>query len=158
MNQLFINSILEHDWERMHDLSFILVLFYAAVLIAVLIDLQSGMERAKTHGAAGTSYGLRRTLIKIRDYFSVLMLFTMADVASSIWFSLPVFTALGTIGMIFIEGKSVMENKRGLKKGVSDLPETLLQLFKNKDSLEEIFKLLNEQKNTEENNNNNDKT
>jgi NADH:ubiquinone oxidoreductase subunit 3 (subunit A) len=152
MIRLFINSILEQDWERMHNLSFILVIFYAAVLVAVLIDLHSGMERNKAYEAAETSYGLRRTLIKIKDYFSVLMLFTMADVASSIWFSVPVFTALGTIGMIFIESKSVLENKKGLKKEVSDLPETLLQLLRNRDWLEEIIKLLNEQKNIEENN------
>ena len=58
------------------------------------------------------------------------MLFTLADIVASVWFSLPFFTAVGTISIVFIEAKSVYENKKDINKGVKDLPDVLLQILK----------------------------
>ena len=70
------------------------------------------------------------------------MLFTLADVVASVWFKLPFFTAVGTIAMVFIEAKSVYENKKDMNKGIKDLPDVLLQILKNKDKAEELLKFL----------------
>ena len=142
MNLLFINSIIDNDWERFKSLSLVLAIFYFCVLLAILLDLAAGLEKAKRQGEIRTSYGLRKTIFKIRDYFSVIMLFTIADVVASIWFTLPFFTAVGTIAMVFIEAKSVYENKKDVNKGIKDLPDVLFQILKNKDKSEELLKFL----------------
>ena len=120
-----------------------------AVLLAILIDLASGVERARAEKIVRTSYGFRKTINKIKDYFSLLMLFTITDIVASIWTSLPFFTAIGAIGMIYIEGKSVWENKKRLSKGLGDLPDVLLQILKNKDNIEEIIKSFGQKKEDE---------
>lgn len=142
MNLLFINSIIEEDWARFKSLALVLAIFYFCVLLAILLDLAAGLEKAKRQGEIRTSYGLRKTIFKIRDYFSVIMLFTIADVVASIWFTLPFFTAVGTIAMVFIEAKSVYENKKDVNKGIKDLPDVLFQILKNKDKSEELLKFL----------------
>ncbi len=147
MKLLFIRSILEHDWNRLQNLSLILAVFYFCVLVAIFVDLAAGVEKAKRHGVMRTSFGFRRTINKIKDYFSVLMLFTVADIVASVWFSLPFFTAVGTIAMVFIEAKSVYENKKDINKGIKDLPDVLLQILRNKDKAEELLKFLEDNKN-----------
>ena len=144
MNLLFINSILQEDWHRLKSLSLILVIFYFCILMAILLDLASGIDRAKRNKEVRTSYGLRRTIYKVRDYFSVIMLFTIADVVASVWFTMPFFTAIGTISLVFIEAKSVYENKKGLNKGIKDLPDVLLQILKNEVKIKELTRFLEE--------------
>lgn len=144
---LFIPAIVEHDLDRLQTLSMILAVFYGCVLIAVLIDLWSGIDKAVRTRVMRTSFGFRKTIKKIQDYFFVLMLFTTADIVASIWFNLPFFTAIGTIGMIFVEARSVYENKKGLNKGIKDLPDVLLTILKNKDKAEELLNFLEKNKN-----------
>ena len=143
---LFVKSIIESDFNRLYLLSIILLVFYMAVLAAILIDLWSGVERARRNGNARTSYGFRRTIIKIKEYFGLLMLFTITDVVASVWLSLPFFTALGAIGMIWVEAKSVHENKKDIK-GLKDLPQVIIDLLKNKDNISKVVNFLeNEQR------------
>ena len=142
MKFLFIPSFLESNYEGLKSLSFILVIFYAAVLVAIFVDLVSGVDRAKREGMKRCSDGFKRTIYKIKDYYSMLLLFTIIDVVASIWFTLPFFTAVGTIAIIFVEGKSVYENKRGLNKGIRDLPDALRQILKSKDKADELLNFL----------------
>lgn len=142
MGLMFIGSVIESDWEHLKALSLVLVIFYFCILMAILVDLCAGVDKAKRNGEARTSYGLRRTIHKIRDYFSVIMLFTLADIVASVWFTMPFFTAVGTIAMVFIEAKSVYENKKDINKGIKDLPDVLLQILKNKDKTEELVDFL----------------
>lgn len=141
---LFIQALAEKNWGRLESLSLILALFYLCVLVAILIDLISGIEKAKRKGLLRTSYGFRRTINKIKDYYSVLMLFTLADIIASIWFTMPFFTAIGAIGIVLIEARSVYENKKDINKGIKDLPFILSQVIKNKDDVKELIKFLND--------------
>ncbi len=141
---LFIPSFLESNYEDLKSLTFILVIFYVAVLVAIFVDLVSGVDRAKREGRKRCSDGFKRTIYKIKDYYSVLLLFTVIDVVASIWFPLPYFTAIGTISLILIEGKSFYENKKGLNKGIKDLPATLLQVLENRDKVADLIKLIDE--------------
>lgn len=149
---LFIHTILSKDYNRLQDLAFVLIVFYSCILIAISIDLLSGLERAKREGNIRTSHGFKQTLYKIKDYYSIIILFTIIDVVASLWFSLPFFTAIGTIAIIFVEGKSVYENKRGLNKGVRDLPDALRQVLKSKDKAEELLNFLESKSNKENEN------
>ena len=139
MNLLFIKSLIGRDWDRLHELSLVLVIFYICVLGAILIDLWGGIDRAKRQNILRTSFGFRQTIKKVKDYFSVLMLFTIADVVASIWFTLPFFTAIGTVGIILVEARSVYENKKEINKGIKDLPETILRILKDKNAVESFL-------------------
>jgi len=146
MNLLFIRSLIDRDWIRLQELSLILVIFYICVLGAVLIDLWSGVDKAKRENVLRTSFGFRQTIKKMKDYLSVLMLFTIADIVSSIWFSLPFFSAIGTIGIVFVEARSVYENKKDINKGIKDLPETIAKILRNKNDMEALLYFLEEKK------------
>lgn len=153
----FISSLMAHDWARLQNLSMILAIFYLCVLGSIFVDLASGVEKAKRNGVCRTSYGFRRTINKIKDYFSVLMLFTIADVVASVWFSLPFFTAIGTIAMVFIEAKSVYENKRDANKGIKDLPDVLVNILKSRDNVSEIIDIFNKLNESRRNENERDR-
>lgn len=143
---LFIKSLMEHDWSRLQNLSIILVVIYTGVLIAVIIDLMFGVSRAKKLGVVRTSYGFRRTITKATTYYALLMLLTIADVIASMWFSLPFFTAVGGIGIIGVEWRSVFEKTKDANKSIEDIPKVLVEIIKNKDNIQEIINFLDSNK------------
>ena len=99
-----------------------LLIDYTAVIIAVVIDLRSGLRRARRGGQPLTSGGYRRSVDKCLRYLLTLMAFTTVDamivVASMLFrstrgWAIPVFpfcTTLCGLLLALIEGKSVMEN------------------------------------------------
>jgi len=141
---LFINQVIKQDWKQLEMLSIVLVIFYACVLAAMLIDLFFGVKRAKSAKVARTSYGFRRTVNKATTYFGLLIMLTIADILASIIFSMPYFTAVGAIGLVLVETKSVFENIREKDKSVEEIPKALLELYKHKDSIKDIIGFLNE--------------
>ena len=56
-----------------------LLIDYAAVIIAVVIDLRSGLRRARREGQPLTSGGYRRSVDKCLRYLLTLMAFTTVD-------------------------------------------------------------------------------
>jgi len=143
MKLSFINQIIEQDWHQLEILAEILVIFYTCVLGAILIDLFFGVRRARLQGVVRTSYGFRRTITKATTYFGLLMMLTIADVLASIIFRLPYFTAIGAIGLVLTELKSVFENIRNENKRIEDVPKILLEMYKNKDYIQDIISYLN---------------
>lgn len=99
-----------------------LLIDYAAVVAAILIDLRSGVLKARREGKRLTSRGYRRTVEKASRYLVTLLSLTVVDsvviVAAMLFratmgWSVPVFplfSTLGAIALALIEGKSVMEN------------------------------------------------
>lgn len=140
---LFIKSVMDRDWDRLEMLAYILLIFYACVLLAVLIDLYFGVRRAKKLDVARTSYGFRRTITKATTYFGLMMLLSIADVVASIVLSLPFFTAVGAIGIVMVEALSVFEKAKDENKRIEEVPKVLIELLKNKDNIMEIIEFLN---------------
>jgi hypothetical protein len=147
MVQLFINAIMNHDWNRLNMLAVVLIILYSCVLSAVLIDLFFGVKVAIQKKVVRTSYGFRRTITKLTSYFGLMMLLTFADVVASIIFPMPYFTVIGAIGIIAVEIKSVYEHIRGENKHIEEIPEMLLKIYENKDSLQEMLTFINEKTN-----------
>lgn len=144
-NFAFIQAFLTGDIARLKSLSFILLIFYVCVLIAIFLDLFAGVDRARREGKLRTSDGFKRTLYKVRDYYTIIVLFTILDVIASIWFSLPFFTAIGTMAIVLVEGKSIYENKKNINKGIRDLPEAISQIqafLKDKDNAKALLSYL----------------
>jgi hypothetical protein len=146
---LFIPSIINEDWNRLHALLTVLAVLYTCIFTAVLIDLFFGIKRARQQNIVRTSYGYRRTIHKLTSYFGLMLLLTIADVAASIIFKIPYFTVVGTIGIILVEAKSVFEKLKNREKNVEEIQKTLLKLFENKEEIQSIIKFFNSQNQTD---------
>jgi len=145
MNLLFIPSIINEDWHHLNALLTILAVLYACVFVSVLIDLIFGVRRAKRLNIVRTSFGYRRTITKLTNYFGLMLMLTIADVAASVVFKMPYFTVTGAIGIVIVEGKSVFENLKQVEKNVEEIQKALLKLFENKEDIKTIITFLNSQ-------------
>lgn len=113
------------------------VVFFAALIfctwicnvLAVLIDLWTGIEKAKAKGEKIRSGGLRRTITKIGDYWKVQAFGLMIDVFGSLFYSCPFASMAIGLGIIAIEGRSVIENLREKRASAADLPQILSQII-----------------------------
>lgn len=104
-----------------------LLIDYAAVVAAILIDLRSGVLKAKREGKPRTSKGYRQSVDKTSRYLITLLALSVIDsvvIMASMLFRatmgwdiliFPLFTTLGAIALTLIEGKSVMENVQSRK-------------------------------------------
>ena len=130
MTLLFIKAILQHDWYTLAVKLGYQALAWVFVLFACFIDLKTGITASKAHGVFKTSsYGLRMTLKKFKDYMDVFLMAFVIDVFLSIFntqadsysflsiFSLPLVTIVIFIYTMATEMISVLENKR---KGKAD--------------------------------------
>lgn len=100
----------------------ILIIDYASVTAAALIDLRSALRKCRREGIRRTSRGYRRTVDKLGRYYTTLMALTVIDAmlavsaimlrATAGWSlpAFPLFTTLGAVAITLIEVKSVIEN------------------------------------------------
>lgn len=95
---------------------------YVALLTAILLDFRAGTRKARERGEKRTSKGFRRTVTKAASYFITLLSLSLMDVpavATLLYLrvdlslsvpALPLFTTIGSLAMIIIEGKSIRES------------------------------------------------
>lgn len=100
----------------------VLSIVYVLVFIVIMLDLVSGIMKAKRRGKLRSSYALRKTVDKIIRYFSMLLVITAIDVVQMLAVSqwdvstghnipiLPFLTFLAAMFVGFIELKSIYEN------------------------------------------------
>lgn len=121
-----------------------------AVLIAMMIDLCSGLYKAKQRGELRTSEALRRTLSKFISYEGGLTIAAMVDFLISMagFFDLfgiarlsevPVVTILVGIFLLVVEYLSVREKAdEKTKKQRNETAELLYELIKKKEFKEAL--------------------
>lgn len=102
-----------------------------AVILSVLLDLNTGINAAKKCKEKIRSRILRRTITKIIDYLRVLVFGVMIDVLGLAfpWYSVPYCAILVAVGVVLIEAKSVLENYKKSKSAASELPSMLAQII-----------------------------
>ena len=141
------------------QIAFIIICF-AIILIAVFLDLNSGIKKAKKRNEYVSSYKMRRTLEKLRLYLSVTLIAVMIDVVQiffvymhncqttgKIWWMLPIATGLVSLFIVFLEGKSIKEkadkkDQKEVRAGIDMLIKVAKAL-----SSEDIAKLIENIKN-----------
>lgn len=132
---LFIPALMEGD---VHGFMVKLAVMMFAWLLVVILsgaDLVSGIAASKRAGVKHTtSWGMRRTLTKLLQYFAVFFAFLLLDVVLSALaqflpvFSIPILSIGVIIGELVIETISVLENSRkGMNKD-EDKVDDLMQL------------------------------
>lgn len=135
--------------EKLIVVLWILFGFYILILIAILADLWSGISKAKKNGVIRSSYGFRRTVEKMRNYYNVMIVLTVVDAfhISAVWFLeeyydksyflFPFVSMLGAMGMCLIEVKSIYEKAED-KVRLDDVGRLAGKILANKDDIKEV--------------------
>jgi len=147
MNLLFIPQIINGDWSWLKALLTIIVVLYACVFVSALIDLFFGVRRARRLNIIRTSSGFRRTITKLTNYFGLLLMLSLADIAASVILRLPYFTVIGAIGIVLVEAKSVFENIKQQDKSMEEFQKLLQLVFENKEEIKSLITFLNSKSN-----------
>lgn len=102
-----------------------------AILLAVLIDLSTGVERAKKCKERIKSHILRRTISKVVDYYRLLFFGVIIDVLglAFVWYNMPYCAVLVAAGVVLIEAKSVLENYQKMKSAAREMPDVVKQII-----------------------------
>ena len=108
----------------------IILLCCLFMIAANMVDFWSGTTTAKAIGKAIMSHRFRRTITKIGDYVRLMLFALMFDILGSLlsFYIIPFATIICTIAVIFIEGKSVIENSRRKKAHAADVPDIVKQI------------------------------
>lgn len=103
-----------------------------AILFAVLIDLSTGIEKAKKCKERIKSRVLRRTVSKVIDYYRLLFFGVIIDVLglAFTWYNIPYCAVLVSVGVVFVEAVSVLENYKKMKSAAREVPAMVEQIVK----------------------------
>lgn len=149
--------------EKIIVLLWILFALYILVFFMIGADFWSGIRKAKKNGIVRSSYGFRRTVEKIKEYYNAMIALTIIDAmqVTALWYletyykyEIPMFpfvTLVGAIGLCIIEIKSIYE-KADDKQRFHEAGALLTSIAKNRTDIEEISKSVAEylQKNPKE--------
>ena len=102
---------------------------FFAIIAAAGIDMWTGCDCARRRGERIHSHRLRDTVTKVCDYWRLLALAMIADLLISRLLGFPYLSIVVTIGVLAIEGRSVLENLRKAKSAADDLPDTVARLL-----------------------------
>lgn len=89
---------------------------YSSVIIAVAIDLISGLRKAHINGEPIHSTGLKRSCRKISDYILPLLALTLVDIIGVIFYSAPLLTMAYAMFCVICEVVSIMERSHQKKQ------------------------------------------
>ncbi|HRS68537.1 MAG TPA: phage holin family protein [Paludibacteraceae bacterium] len=114
---------------------------------AILVDLSTGVSKARALKEKVYSGGLRKSFIKLRDYLSIFYFGVIVDIALNlVWKYMPIGLVTTCIAASAIELISVVENLKLKKSAAAKMPEIVAKMIEVKDT-ESAVKLLNELKN-----------
>ena len=126
----------------------ITIIFMCCVLIiaACFIDLWTGIDAAKKNREKICSKALRRTITKVLDYLRVVIFGVLIDVLglTFTWYIIPYCAIICTLGILIIEGKSVLENfqkKKSSAAQVVDIIQAIVDATDN-ETAEKIIKAI----------------
>lgn len=108
----------------------IILVCWFFMVVSSIVDFWSGITTAKALGLVRMSHGFRRTVTKIGDYVRLMLFALMFDILGSLlsFYIVPFATILCTIAVIYIEGKSVVENSKRKKAHAADVPDIVKKI------------------------------
>ena len=117
------------------------IIFICCVLIIVasFIDMWTGIDAARVNKEPISSRALRKTVTKIIDYLRVVAFAVLIDVLGLCfpWYAIPYCAIMGTLGILLIEFRSVIENskkKRSHAGEVVDMVAKIIECATDKDA------------------------
>lgn len=123
----------------------IILVCWFFMVVSSIVDFWSGITTAKALGQSLMSHGFRRTVTKIGDYVRLMLFALMFDILGSLlsFYIVPFATILCTIAVIYIEGKSVVENSKRKKAHAADVPDIVKKIVQAA-TVEQGHEILNE--------------
>ena len=108
----------------------IILVCWFFMVVSSIVDFWSGTTTAKALGQALMSHGFRRTVTKIGDYVRLMLFALMFDILGSLlsFYIVPFATILCTVAIIYIEGKSVVENSKRKKAHAAEVPDIVRKI------------------------------
>lgn len=128
------------------------IIFVCLVLIvfACLLDMWTGIDAARANKEKICSRPLRKTGRKIVDYYRLVMFFILIDILGLCfpWYNLPYGAIIGTAGVLFVEGFSVVENLRKKKSHAADVADMAAKIVEclTPEEAQKIIKKIKEEK------------
>ena len=121
---------------------------------AILVDLSTGVSKARALKEKVYSGGLRKSFIKLRDYLSIFYFGVIVDIALNlVWKYMPIGLVTTCIAASAIELMSVVENLKLKKSLAARMPEMIAKIVEVKDA-EGAAKVIEELKNLSKKNEN----
>lgn len=110
----------------------VVVVFVCCILVCVasFIDMWTGIDAARTNKEKVNSHSLRKTTTKIADYLRILVFALLIDVLGLFfpWYTMPYAVVLATLGVLCIEGISVVENSKRKKSSAGEIVNILSKI------------------------------
>lgn len=129
----------------------IMIAFLLCVLVcaAALIDMWTGIDAARTNKERIMSHGLRKTVSKIIDYLRIVYFFLLIDILGAVfaWYNLPYCAILATLGVLLIEGRSVIENSKKKQSAAGRVVDAVQEIIACVDSekAQKVIEMIKEQ-------------
>ena len=125
-----------------HDVSRgLTIIFICCILViaAALVDMWTGVDAARANKERIRSHSLRKTVRKVIDYLRIVIFGVLIDFLGLFfpWYDMPYACVIVTLGVILIEGKSVIENlkkKRSSAAQVLDIVGQIIECADEKDA------------------------
>ncbi len=132
MNEILLETL---NFENLKRMLTVVLILWSLMIVAVLVDLWSGIEKAKARKEYVNSGGFRRTFAKVGEYWRVLAMLLLVDIIGNIfpWYSFPFASVLGTVAVIAIEFRSVIENLREKHSAAAQIPDMIGRIIRCKD-------------------------
>lgn len=132
-----------------------LVIIFACmilIVLACLMDMWTGIDAARANKEKIRSRPLRKTGMKIVDYYRLFVFFVFIDILGLCfpWYNLPYGAIIGTLGVLIIEGVSVIENfkkKKSHAAEVADMAARIVECLSPEEAQKIIKKIKEEKKN-----------
>ena len=95
------------------------------------------------------SHGLRKTVRKVIDYLRIVYFFLLIDILGAIftWYNLPYCAILATLGVLLIEGRSVIENSKKKRSAAGRVVDAVQEIISCMDSekAQKIIEMIKEE-------------
>lgn len=112
----------------------LIVVATTMIIVSMVVDLISGISKARKNGEATTSTGLKKTCEKARKYFGPYIVLVCIDFITCVVIPIPAFSLLWAAYCIFCEFKSVRE-KAWKKEELRKAERTMSIIIENKDDI-----------------------
>lgn len=134
---IIVSGIHSGDFSALLPKLIYICVFWVAVLVLMIIDLGTGIYKAVEIGEARTSTGLRRTTIKILEYFGSLLIALVFDILLSVFIPIMPITFVVSLFLCWVEAKSIREKAHDKKRrrDMKNAGKILVTLLDNKDDI-----------------------
>jgi hypothetical protein len=145
------------NWIKIKEMTVLVVIACIIVFFAIMIDLISGLYKAKQRGEFRSSWGLKRTLMKFITYeggmfigFGMDLLIYFSRLFDQIGLHIitgsPVLTCIVGLFLLFVEIKSILEKAdKKTQKDFSEAGELLVKLLESKTFKDAVTQALKQQ-------------